>query len=136
VLPTMGQAYIARAFMTVIVGGSSVLTGTAAASSLLGGVENIVSYLSTPFFGQAALLLRSGSPMAEAFCYSRLGGAHGWTFGTLDPAEIDTAPLLQRAMNGQAGDDGSTCLPACTGLVMPMQHLDDTSAHALDHRQM
>jgi len=57
VLPTMGQAYIARAFMTVIVGGSSVLTGTAAASSLLGGVENIVSYLSTPFFGQAALLL-------------------------------------------------------------------------------
>jgi len=49
--------YIARAFMTVIVGGSSVLTGTAAASSLLGGVENIVSYLSTPFFGQAALLL-------------------------------------------------------------------------------
>jgi len=50
---------------------------------------------------QAALLLRSGSPMAEAFCYSRLGGAHGWTFGTLDPAEIDTDPLLQRAMNGQ-----------------------------------
>jgi len=53
----MGQAYIARAFMTVIVGGSGVLTGTAAASSILGGVENIVSYLFTPFFGQAALLL-------------------------------------------------------------------------------
>jgi len=57
VVPTMGQAYIARAFMTVIVGGSGVLTGTAAASTLLGGVENVVSYLSTPFFGQAALLL-------------------------------------------------------------------------------
>jgi len=57
VMPTMGQAYIARAFMTVIVGGSHVLTGTVAASTLLGGVENVVSYLSTPFFGQAALLL-------------------------------------------------------------------------------
>jgi branched-chain amino acid transport system permease protein len=57
VMPTMGQAYIARAFMTVIVGGPGVLTGTATASTLLGGVENIVSYLSTPFFGQAALLL-------------------------------------------------------------------------------
>lgn len=57
VMPTMGQAYIARAFMTVIVGGSGVLTGSAAASVLLGGVENIVSYLATPFFGQAALLL-------------------------------------------------------------------------------
>ena len=57
VMPSMGQAYIARAFMTVIVGGPGVLTGTATASTLLGGLENIVSYLSTPFFGQAALLL-------------------------------------------------------------------------------
>ena len=57
VMPTMGQAYIARAFMTVIVGGPGVLTGSATASALLGGIENIVSYLSTPFFGQAALLL-------------------------------------------------------------------------------
>jgi branched-chain amino acid transport system permease protein len=57
VMPTMGQAYIARAFMTVIVGGPGVLSGTAAASVLLGGAENIVSYLSTPFFGQGALLV-------------------------------------------------------------------------------
>jgi len=45
---------------------------------------------------QGAILLRSGSPMAEAFCYSRLSGAHGWTFGTLDPDEVDTGPLLRR----------------------------------------
>ncbi|SAL81193.1 inner-membrane translocator [Caballeronia arvi] len=57
VMPTMGEAYIARAFMTVVVGGPGVLTGAAAASALLGGVENVVSYLSTPFFGQAALLV-------------------------------------------------------------------------------
>jgi urea transport system permease protein len=57
VMPTMGQAYIARAFMTVIVGGPGVLSGTAAASVLLGGTENVVSYLSTPFFGQGALLV-------------------------------------------------------------------------------
>lgn len=57
VMPTMGQAYIARAFMTVVVGGPGVLSGAAVASVLLGGIENIVSYLSTPFFGQAALLI-------------------------------------------------------------------------------
>ena len=57
VMPTMGQAYIARAFMTVIVGGPGELSGTAAASVLLGGTENVVSYLSTPFFGQGALLV-------------------------------------------------------------------------------
>jgi branched-chain amino acid transport system permease protein len=34
-----------------------VLTGTAAASALLGGVENVVSYVFTPFLGQAALLI-------------------------------------------------------------------------------
>jgi len=46
---------------------------------------------------QGALLLRSGSPMAGAFCYSRLGGAHGLAFGTLDAAGVNLAPLLQRA---------------------------------------
>jgi len=54
-------------------------------------VESIVLLL------QAALLLRAGSPIAEAFCHSRLGGAHGWTFGTLDTSEHDPAPLLRRA---------------------------------------
>jgi branched-subunit amino acid ABC-type transport system permease component len=57
VMPSMGEAYIARAFMTVVVGGAGIITGTASASLLLGGIENFVSYLSTPFFGQGALLI-------------------------------------------------------------------------------
>jgi len=57
VTPSMGQAYIARAFMTVIVGGTGVLTGTSAASGLLGGIQYLVSYLSNPFLGQGALLI-------------------------------------------------------------------------------
>jgi branched-subunit amino acid ABC-type transport system permease component len=56
VVPSMGQAYIARAFMTVIVGGPQVITGTVAASGVLGGIEHAVSYLTTPFLGQGALL--------------------------------------------------------------------------------
>jgi len=46
---------------------------------------------------QAALLLRAGSPMAEAFCDNRLGGTHGWAFGTLDAARCDFDVLLKRA---------------------------------------
>jgi len=57
VTPSMGQAYIARAFMTVIVGGGGVLTGTTAAAGLLGGVQYVVSYVSNPFLGQGALLI-------------------------------------------------------------------------------
>jgi branched-chain amino acid transport system permease protein len=57
VVPSMGSAYIARAFMTVVVGGPGVLTGTAAASSFLGGIEYAVSYATTPYFGVGALLL-------------------------------------------------------------------------------
>jgi branched-subunit amino acid ABC-type transport system permease component len=57
VVPGMGSAYIARAFMTVVVGGPGVLTGTSLASSVLGSIEYGVSYLTTPFFGVGALLI-------------------------------------------------------------------------------
>lgn len=46
---------------------------------------------------QAAVLLQAGSPCAEAFCRSRLGGAHGLAFGTL-PGDIGFAAILQRAL--------------------------------------
>jgi putative acyl-CoA dehydrogenase len=46
---------------------------------------------------QAAILLRSGpQPIAELFCASRLGGAHGLAFGTL-PAGTALEPILGRA---------------------------------------
>lgn len=57
VVPSMGQGYIARAFMTVIVGGPSVLTGTTAAAAVLGSIDGTVSFLTTQFYGQAALLI-------------------------------------------------------------------------------
>lgn len=57
VLPGMGQAYVGRAFMTVVVGGPGVLTGTAASATLLGTVDSIVSNAFTSFLGTAALLL-------------------------------------------------------------------------------
>lgn len=57
VVPSMGQAYVARAFMTVVVGGSDVVLGTAMASGLLGSVDSLVSNLTQPFIGSVALLL-------------------------------------------------------------------------------
>lgn len=57
VVPSMGQAYVGRAFMTVVVGGPAVLTGTASASGLLGSVDSVVSSLTTSFLGTAALLV-------------------------------------------------------------------------------
>lgn len=57
VLPTMGTAYIAKAFITVITGGAAMLTGTLSASVLLGGVWTVGTFLTTPVFGEVALLL-------------------------------------------------------------------------------
>jgi urea ABC transporter permease protein UrtB len=57
VVPGMGSAFVAKAFMTVIVGGPVLLSGSTAAAGLLGAVDNVVSYLSTPFLGQGALLV-------------------------------------------------------------------------------
>ncbi|MFT3805256.1 MAG: branched-chain amino acid ABC transporter permease [Burkholderiaceae bacterium] len=56
VLPTMGAGYIAKAFITVISGGTAILTGTAAASALLGGVNTAFSFVMTPVLGEVALL--------------------------------------------------------------------------------
>lgn len=56
VVPTLGLAFIAKIFITVIVGGPLIFVGTVTASSLLGTVETLVSFLSSPIFGQVALL--------------------------------------------------------------------------------
>ena len=57
VVPTMGAAYIARAFITVITGGASILAGTLSASTLLGTVSTLGAFLSTPVLGEVVMLL-------------------------------------------------------------------------------
>jgi len=57
VVPTMGTAYIAKAFITVITGGAAMLTGTLTASVLLGSVWTVGTFLLTPVFGEVALLV-------------------------------------------------------------------------------
>jgi branched-chain amino acid transport system permease protein len=57
VVPIIGITYIAKAFITVICGGATVLAGTAAASALFGTVNQVVTFLSTPIIGEVALLV-------------------------------------------------------------------------------
>ncbi|MFC4946579.1 branched-chain amino acid ABC transporter permease [Pseudonocardia sp. GCM10023141] len=57
VSPTMGATFIAKAFMTVMVGGANAVVGTAAASFALGGTDNILSTWQSPLVGTLALLL-------------------------------------------------------------------------------
>jgi branched-chain amino acid transport system permease protein len=56
VVPTMGIAFIAQAFITVITGGPSIITGTITSASLLGGVSQLVTFATTPVVGDVALL--------------------------------------------------------------------------------
>jgi urea transport system permease protein len=57
--PTAGGQFIAKAFITVITGGASVVAGTASASVLLGTVAKVFELLSSPVVGEMALLLAS-----------------------------------------------------------------------------
>lgn len=57
VVPTIGAAYVAKAFITVIGGGAAVLTGTAAAAALFGTVSQIATDLTTPVIGEVSLLV-------------------------------------------------------------------------------
>jgi branched-subunit amino acid ABC-type transport system permease component len=57
VIPYMGSAYVARAFVTVITGGSSLVLGTVSAAALFGPIEAVFSFAATPVVGQAAVLI-------------------------------------------------------------------------------
>ena len=56
VFPTIGVAYVAKSFITVIGGGAAIVTGTSTASALFGAINQIATYVTTPVFGEVALL--------------------------------------------------------------------------------
>jgi branched-chain amino acid transport system permease protein len=55
--PTLGDAYLASTFLTVVVAGPAFLTGILGSGVILGGVDGGVARLMTAFWGQAALLI-------------------------------------------------------------------------------
>ena len=57
VMPTMGAAYIAKAFITVVGGGTSVLWGLVSASGLFGAINQLAAFLTTPVFGEVILFV-------------------------------------------------------------------------------
>jgi branched-subunit amino acid ABC-type transport system permease component len=57
VVPTIGVSYIAKAFITVISGGTAPVSGTASASAVYGTISQIVTFQANPVIGQAALLI-------------------------------------------------------------------------------
>ena len=56
VFPTIGVAYVAKSFITVIGGGAAIVTGTTIASALFGAINQLATYATTPVFGEVALL--------------------------------------------------------------------------------
>ena len=56
VFPTIGVAYVAKSFITVIGGGAAIVTGTLSASALFGAINQLATYATTPVFGEVALL--------------------------------------------------------------------------------
>jgi branched-chain amino acid transport system permease protein len=56
VVPTMGGAFVAKAFITVIGGGPAILSGLVSASTLFGAINQVATFLTTPVLGEVALL--------------------------------------------------------------------------------
>jgi branched-subunit amino acid ABC-type transport system permease component len=57
VSPSMGAGYIANAFMTVVVGGPAIVTGTSLSATLLGSVQRLVSGETSLVLGAVSLLV-------------------------------------------------------------------------------
>ncbi len=54
--PGSGANYIAKAFITVIAGGTSIVSGMLASAGLLGSISQLFTWLATPIVGELALL--------------------------------------------------------------------------------
>ncbi len=68
VVPTMGILYIARAFITVVVGGPVVLLGTLSSASALGFIEALISRFSL-------FAIQTAGHCAPPPCQIRIGGS-------------------------------------------------------------
>jgi branched-chain amino acid transport system permease protein len=55
-LPSSGGAYIAKAFITVITGGASLIAGTLSSAVIFGAINQLVSFGTTPMMGEIAML--------------------------------------------------------------------------------
>ncbi|KUJ78477.1 branched-chain amino acid ABC transporter permease [Ruegeria profundi] len=56
VVPTMGAAFIAKAFITVISGGAAIVAGALSASVVFGGISQAVTFVSGAVWGEAMVL--------------------------------------------------------------------------------
>jgi len=56
VFPTIGGAYIGKAFITVISGGSAIIAGTVSASGVLAIVSQFATFATNQVLGEVALL--------------------------------------------------------------------------------
>lgn len=57
VLPVTGITYIAKSFITVILGGALPLVGASVSSAILGTVNQVTTMLATPMLGEVMLLV-------------------------------------------------------------------------------
>lgn len=57
VVPTMGTAYVAKAFITVITGGPNAVLGTTLSATFYGLISQTFTMISGPIIGEVALLL-------------------------------------------------------------------------------
>lgn len=55
--PTLGVAYVAKAFITVIGGGQAILSGTVSAATTFGLINQVVTFFSSSVLGEVALLI-------------------------------------------------------------------------------
>ncbi len=56
-LPSSGGAFIAKAFITVITGGASIITGVLSSGILFGAINQVVSFAANPVMGEIAMLV-------------------------------------------------------------------------------
>ena len=77
VSPSLGQAYVGQAFMTVVIAGPAFISGTLASALLLGGVSAALAQGATALWGVTGLFLTAIAILR----FRPMGFSSGWRRG-------------------------------------------------------
>ena len=122
VSPAMGGFFVAKAFITVIVGGHLPLVGASAASTLFGAIDGAVSYAYSSVLGEvtmliAAVLLLRMPPLGITGRMSEVSSMSGSTFSMDFDAHAGRSPRRPWWFS----------VLACTALMLAVPQYGDTA---------
>ena len=130
VSPSLGQAFIGQAFMTVVIAGPAFITGMLLTAVLLGGISNLLSQALTTLWGTHRAICGGDSYLAvSASWHLRHHGSEPMTVGDREiPVRIPPECGRSAAMGRRDRSWAGTCSIAAIMAIAQRHYASNTLA--------